>query len=182
LAEPAGCPVPELLRGELLRQLEGLCTLTARITELELASWQRREPECQRLTAIPGVGRLTATVVVASVADAKSVRSGREFAAFLGLVPRRSGTGGRVKLLGISKRGDPYLRTLLIHGARTVLTQQSRPDRTLDPWLEELLRRRPKNVAIVALANKMARTMWALLAHGRTFDQNWGRLPIPTVS
>jgi transposase len=184
LAEPAECPVPELLRGELLRQLEGLRTLTARITELErqIASWQRREPECQRIAAIPGVGRLTATAVVASVADAKSFRSGREFAAFLGLVPRQSGTGGRVKLLGISKRGDPYLRTLLIHGARTVLTQQSRADRTLDPWLEELLRRRPKNVAIVALANKMARTMWALLAHGRTFDQNWGRLPIPTVS
>jgi transposase len=184
LAEPTACPVPELLRGELLKQLEGLRTLTARITELErqLASWQRQEPECQRLAAIPGVGRLTATAVVASVADAKSFRSGREFAAFLGLVPRQSGTGGRVKLLGISKRGDAYLRTLLIHGARTVLTQQSRADRTLDPWLKELLMRRPKNVAVVALANKMARTMWALLAHGRAFDQNWGRLAIPTVS
>jgi transposase len=138
--------------------------------------------ECQRIAAIPGVGRLTATAVVASVADAKSFRSGREFAAFLGLVPRQSGTGGRVKLLGISKRGDPYLRTLLIHGARTVLTQQSRTDRTLDPWLKALLMRRPKNVAIVALANKMARTMWALMAHDRTFDENWGRLSIPTGS
>ena len=116
------------------------------------------------------------------MADAKSFRSGREFAAYLGLVPRQSGTGGRIKLLGISKRGDAYLRTLLIHGARTVLTQQSRADRTLDPWLKELLMRRPKNVAIVALANKMARTIWALLAHGRAFDQNWGRLPIPTMS
>jgi transposase len=184
LAEPTTCPVPELLRGELLRQLEGLRTQTTRIAELErqIASWQRQEPACQRIMAIPGVGRLTATAVVASVADAKSFRSGREFAAFLGLVPRQSGTGGRVKLLGISKRGDPYLRTLLIHGARTVLIQQCRDDRTLDPWLAELLRRRPKNVAVVALANKMARTMWALMAHGRTFDQNWGRLPIPTVS
>ena len=184
LAEPSACPVPELLRGELLTQLDGVRTQTARITELErqIAGWQRREPECQRIAAIPGVGRLTATAVVASVADAKSFRSGREFAAFLGLVPRQSGTGGRVKLLGISKRGDPYLRTLLIHGARTVLTQQSRADRTLDPWLKELLMRRPKNVAIVALANKMARTMWALMAHDRAFDQNWGRLPIPTGS
>jgi transposase len=116
------------------------------------------ESECQRIAAIPGVGRLTASAVVATVADARTFRSGREFAAFLGLVPRQSGTGGRVKLLGISKRGDPYLRTLLIHGARAVLRPQSRTDRTPDPWLKELLARRPKNVAIMALANKMART------------------------
>ena len=120
---------------------------------------------------------------MATVADARTFRSGREFAAFLGLVPRQSGTGGRVKLLGISKRGDPYLRTLLIHGARAVLRQQSRADRALDPWLKELLARRPKNVAIVALANKMARTIWALLAHGRAFDRSWGwaAMPIPAL-
>lgn len=184
LAEPRGCPVPELLRGELLIQLEGLRAQTARIAELDkqLASWQRQEGECQRIAAIPGVGPLTATAVVASVADAKSFRSGREFAAFLGLVPRQSGTGGRIKLLGISKRGDPYLRTLLINGARSVLIQQSRADRTLDPWLKDLLMRRPKNVVVVALANKMARTMWALMAHARTFDQNWASPASPTLS
>jgi len=184
LAEPNGCPVPELLRGELLIQLEGLRNQTVRIAELDkqLASWQRQQSECQRIAAIPGVGPLTATAMVASVADAKSFRSGREFAAFLGLVPRQSGTGGRIKLLGISKRGDPYLRTLMINGARSVLIQQSRADRTLDPWLEGLLRRRPKNVVVVALANKMARTMWALMAHGRSFDQNWARSAIPTLS
>lgn len=131
---------------------------------------------------MPGVGRLIATAVVATVGDARSFRSGREFAAFLGLVPRQSGTGGRVQLLGISKRGDPYLRTLLIHGARTVLNQQSRADRTLDPWLKGLLSRRPKNVAIVALANKMARTIWALLAHGRAFDRGWcSARPMPAM-
>jgi transposase len=184
LAQPSGCPVPELLRGELLAQLAGLRTQTARIAELDkqLASWQRQEGECQRIAAIPGVGPLTATAVVASVADAKSFRSGRQFAAFLGLVPRQSGTGGRVKLLGISKRGDPYLRTLLINGARSVLIQQSRVDRTLDPWLKGLLMRRPKNVVVIALANKMARTMWALLAHRRSFDQNWARPASPTLS
>src|SRR6266404_2393756 len=112
---------------------------------------------------------------LATVADARSFRSGREFAAFLGLVPRQSGTGGRVKMLGISKRGDPYLRTLLIHGARSVLLSQSRAGRVMDPWLRDVLSRRPKNVAIVALANKMARTIWALMAHGRTFDRNWSR-------
>jgi transposase len=95
------------------------------------------------------VGRLTATAVVATVADARSFRSGREFAAFLGLVPRHSGTGGRVKLLGISRRGDPYLRTLLIHGARSVMLTQSRADRVMNPWLKAALARRPKNVAIV---------------------------------
>jgi transposase len=177
LGQPEGCPVPELLRMELLSQLQGLQSLTERIEALErrIGSWQRREDDCERLTTIPGVGRLTATAVVATVADARSFRSGREFAAFLGLVPRQSGTGGRVKMLGISKRGDPYLRTLLIHGARSVLLSQSRADRVMDPWLKEVLARRPKNVAIVALANKMARTIWALLAHGRSFDPHWGR-------
>lgn len=177
LGQPEGCPVPELLRVELLNQLEGLQSLTERIVALErrIGSWQRREEECERLATIPGVGRLTATAVVATVADARSFRSGREFAAFLGLVPRQSGTGGRVKMLGISKRGDPYLRTLLIHGARSVVLTQSRADRVMDPWLKEVLARRPKNVAIVALANKMARTIWALLAHDRSFDPNWSR-------
>ena len=177
LADETQCPVPALLRTELLRQLEGLQGLTQRITELErqIGSWQRREVECQRIAAIPGVGRLSATAVVATVGDARTFKSGREFAAFLGLVPRQSGTGGRVKLLGISKRGDPYLRTLLIHGARTVLSQQSRANREPDPWLRTLLARRPKNVVIVALANKMARMIWALMAHGRTFDRSWGR-------
>jgi len=120
LADETRCPVPELVRRELLTQLDGLRTLTARIAELErqIGAWQRRESECQRIAAVPGVGKLTATAVVATVGDAKTFRSAREFAAFLGLVPRQSGTGGRVKLLGISKRGDPYVRTLLIHGAR----------------------------------------------------------------
>lgn len=182
LADETGCAVPQLVRRELRAQLDGLRTLTARIAELErqIGSWQRRESECQRIAEVPGVGRLTATAVLATVGDAKSFRSGREFAAFIGIVPRQSGTGGRVKLLGISKRGDPYLRTLLIHGARTVLNHQSRADRTLDPWLKGLLSRRPKNVAIVALANKMARTIWALLAHGRAFDRSWSRALMPT--
>jgi len=179
--EETRCPVPELVRRELLRQLEGIRALTTRIAELErqIGSWQRRESECRRIAAVPGVGKLTASAVVATVGDARTFRSGREFAAFLGLVPRQSGTGGRVRLLGISKRGDPYLRTLLIHGARAVLLQQSRADRTLDPWLKDLLARRPKNVAIVALANKMARTIWALLAHGRSFDRSWSRAAMP---
>lgn len=172
--------VPELLRSELQRQLEGVRALTERIQEVErqLSGWQRRESECARIAAIPGVGALTATAIVATLGEAKSFRSGRELAAYLGLVPRQSGTGGRVRLLGISKRGDPYLRTLLIHGARAVLTHRSRAKRPPDPWMQGLLERRPKNVAIVALANKMARTIWALLAYERDFDRSWGKPPI----
>ncbi len=176
--------VPTLLRSELLEQLAAVRTATARIDALEqqLASWQRTEPDCQRLMAIPGVGPLTATAVVASVADARQFRSARQFAAYLGLVPRQSGTGGRVKLLGISKRGDPYLRTLLVQGARSVLLSQSRRGRSVDPWLAELLERRPNNVVVVALANKMARTIWALLAHQRTFDAHWHRSVTPVAA
>lgn len=181
LADESHTAVPELVRGELAKQLEGLRALRGRIAEVErqMLSWQRRESDCERLAEVPGVGRLTATAMVASVGDAKSFRSGREFAAFLGLVPRQAGTGGRVQLLGISKRGDPYLRTLLIHGARTVVSHQGRAGRRPDPWLKDLLSRRPKNVVIVALANKMARIIWALMAHGRTFDRNWSRAAMP---
>src|SRR5437879_8387619 len=159
-------------------------TLSEQIKALErqIGAWQRRAEAWQRIAAIPGVGLLTVTAAVATMGDAKSFRSGREFAAFLGLVPRQSGTGGRVKMLGISKRGDPYLRTLLIHGARSVMFTQSRAERVMDPWLKELLARRPKNVAIVALANKMARTIWALLAHGRSFDPNWGRTALVALA
>ncbi|TQN50185.1 putative family 20 transposase [Acidithiobacillus thiooxidans ATCC 19377] len=110
--------------------------------------------------AIPGVGLLTATAIIATVGDMKSFRSGREFAAFLGLVPRQSGTGGKVRLLGISKRGDSYLRKLLTHGARAVVNCQIK-NRNL--WIDKLLCRRPHNVVVVAQANKMARTIWALL-------------------
>ena len=182
LTEPTNGAVPVLLRDPLLEQLQALRDATVYIDTLEkqLASWQRSEPECQRIMAIPGVGPLTASAVVASVTDARQFRSARQFAAYLGLVPRQSGTGGRVKLLGISKRGDTYLRTLLIHGARSVLLSQSRRGRSIDPWLGALLQRRPSNVVVVALANKMARTIWALLAQGRTFDAGWvSRRPQP---
>lgn len=101
--------------------------------------------------------------------DAKAFKSGREFAAWLGLVPRQSGTGGRIRLLGISKRGDIYLRTLLIHGARSVLMHAKVPD----PWVIELRQRRPLNVAVVALANKMARMIWALWAHERAYQKDY---------
>jgi transposase len=159
--------VIETIRGQLKR-IEGFDQDIAEI-EKKLAIWKKGDQAVQRLMAIPGVGLLSATAAVATMGNAKTFKSGREFAAFLGLVPRQSGTGGRVKLLGISKRGDVYLRTLLIHGARSVITRaKERP-----VWLERLLARRPLNVAVVALANKMARTIWALLAHERTYQKDY---------
>ena len=137
--------------------------------ELRLKGWAKTNAPSRRLQDSPGVGLLTATAAVAMIGEAKHFRSGREFAACLGLVPRQSGTGGRVKLLGISKRGDVYLRTLLIHGARAVLNRRREPE----PWLQKLLARRPPNVVAVALANKMARMIWALLAHGRTYEPGY---------
>ena len=116
---------------------------------------------------------LTATAVVAAMGDPAAFRSGREFAAWLGLVPRHDGTGGRIRMLGISKRGDRYLRTLLIHGARAVLTSSKAPP----VWAVRLAERRPLNVVTVALANKMARTIWALLAHDRAYQANFVSQP-----
>jgi transposase len=177
--DSASSPVPALLQPQLHFQLMEIRSLTARITEVEgrISAWMRRREDCERIAAIPGVGLLTATAAVATIGEARTFRSGREFAAFLGLVPRQSGTGGRVQLLGISKRGDRYLRTLLIHGARAVISVRKGKYAT-DPntWLDRLLQRRPTNVAAVAQANKTARQIWALLAHGRIYEPKHGVL------
>ncbi len=155
-----------------LRRVEALDQDIARI-EKKLLLWKQEDECSKKLMQIPGVGLLTATAAVATMGEAKMFKSGREFAAFLGLVPRQSGTGGRVRLLGISKRGDVYLRTLLIHGARSVIQHQKEHA----PWLDKLLMRRPRNVVAVALANKMARTIWALLAHDRSFQKDYAAGP-----
>ena len=134
-----------------------------------LEAWHRNSAASRRIAAIPGVGLLSATAVVAMMGDPAAFRSGREFAAWLGLVPRHSGTGGRVRMLGIARRGDTYLRTLLIHGARTALTRMKAPPQ----WQLRLANRLPVNIASVALANKTARTAWALLAHDREYNPNF---------
>jgi transposase len=163
--------LPAMVIDTLREQLQRIAALSHDITAIEhrLAAWRREDEAAKRLMAIPGVGPLSATAAIATIGDARTFRSGREFAAFLGLVPRQSGTGGRVKLLGISKRGDVYLRTLLIQGARAVLSRS----KSLSEPLQRLLARRPFNVAVVALANKMARTIWALLAHDRTYQAGY---------
>lgn len=163
--------LPAMVVETIRDQLQRIAALDRDITQIEkrLALWKKEDVASKKLMAIPGVGLLTATAAVATIGDAKTFKSGREFAAFAGLVPRQSGTGGRVQLLGISKRGDVYLRTLLIHGARSAITH----GKEREPWLEQLLARRPLNAVVVALANKMARTIWALLAHDRTYQQGY---------
>ena len=143
------------------------------VIERRLELWHKSNEASRRVAAIPGVGVLIATAAVAAMGDPKVFKSGREFSAWLGLVPRHTGTGGRVQMLGISKRGDTYLRTLLIHGARSVLYNAKAPP----PWLLRFAERRPMNVVTVALANKIARTIWALLAHDRTYQPNLGDQP-----
>jgi len=151
-----------------IKRIEGFDKDIAEL-EKKLSAWKKENVAVKRLMAIPGVGILTATAAVAMIGNAKAFKNGREFAAYVGLVPRQSGTGGRVKLLGISKRGDTYLRTLLIHGARSVIQHAKEPG----PWLTNLLARRPHNTAAVALANKMARTIWALLALDRAYQKDY---------
>jgi transposase len=120
-----------------------------------MREWKKEDKAVKAISEIPGVELLTATAAVAVMGDPKAFSSGREFAAWASLVPKQTVSGGKVNLHGISKRGDSYLRTLLIHGARAVLRHAMEPG----TWLDQMIMRRPKNVVIVALANKMARTI-----------------------
>ncbi|WP_310035755.1 IS110 family transposase [Paraburkholderia graminis] len=163
--------LPRVLVDSLREQWQRLVDIDGQIAVIEqrLRGWLRENPACRAIAEIPGVGFLTATAAVASMGDPKAFRSGREFAAWLGLVPAQFGTGGKVRLLGISKRGDRYPRTLMIHGARSVMKYAKDPG----SWAVQLSMRRPLNVVVVAMANKIARTIWALLAHGRAYSASY---------
>ncbi|MGH8700284.1 MAG: IS110 family transposase [Burkholderiales bacterium] len=168
--------VPQLLAASLGEQIERIARLKAQ--ELELTRRIERhnagDALARQLMAVPGIGVLTASALSAELAaGARSYANARQFAACKGIAPRLSGTGGKVRTGAISKRGDPYVRTLLIHGARSVIAH-GRKSGSLSPWLKGLLERRPLNVAVVALANKMARTAWALAAHGRAYQRDYG--------
>ena len=152
------------LYAELL-DLEGkIASVERKINQIFKASEQ-----CQRLAQIQGVGPLTSTALVAAVGDARVFKNGRHMAAWLGLVPRQQSTGGKARLLGISKRGDRYLRTLLIHGARSALRVMGRKSDRRSRWAIDVERRRGANIATVALANKTARIAWAMLAHDEDY-------------
>jgi len=138
--------------------------------DAEFTAMARTDDRTRRLTGIPGIGALNATALVAAVGSAATFDKGRDLAAWLGLVPRQATTGGRPKLLGITKRGSRYLRKMLIQGARSAMPSLAKSNTTIGSWLRALLARAHPNVAVVALAAKMARTVWALLRHGRAYQ------------
>jgi len=173
LAEAEG-ELPGVFRQLIDGLLAHFHALHRQVTEMEvqIKAWHRDNEASRKLAEIPGIGPLGATALVASIGDAKSFKNGRQLAAWLGLVPRQHSTGGKQNLLGISKRGDVYLRTLMIHGARSaILATQRKPGNT--SWLAKLLDRRHPNVAATALANKNARVVWALLAHDREYQPGY---------
>ena len=157
---------------ELFRQLyEEFLALDQRLASYDeqLTAIGQAHPECQRLQTIPGIGPVTATALIAAIGDATQFKNGRQLAAWLGLVPREHSTGGKPRLLGISKRGDVYLRTLLVHGARTILRWVDTKSDDRSRWLRALIARRGKNRAAVAFANKNARIVWALLVYQQEY-------------
>ena len=165
---------------ELLQDAyETLVSMDDRIAGLEakIARWAKADEQAQRLMSIPGIGPITAMALVAAVGDVQRFRNGRELAAWLGLVPRQHSTGGRAQLLGISKRGDAYVRGLLIHGARAVWSVSGTKTDQRSRWVQAIAARRHKNVAVVALANRMARTAYALLVKGEDYQADHGVQP-----
>jgi transposase len=150
---------------------QDLIKLDERVDELDkkIKLLANSNTEAKRLLQIPGIGPMTATALVCAIGDGKQFKRGRDLAAWLGLTPRQHSSGGKDRLLGISKRGDAYLRTLLIHGARAVLRVSGEKDDPRSRWLQSLCSRRNKNIAAVALANKNARIVWALLTKKTDF-------------
>ena len=175
LLEDAENGLPAAMRALLWRLLEQLKALDRQAAELEaeILAWHKQNETSRRLAEIPGIGPLGASALVASIGEVRHFANGRQLAAWLGLVPRQHSSGGKALLLGISKRGDSYLRMLLIHGARAVIRAFERKATPPEGWLKRLLARRHKNVAAVALANKMARIAWAVLAHGDRFRPDY---------
>ena len=174
ILEDAENGLPGTMRKLLERQNDNLKEMDRQVAELELQIklWHHDNDASRKLEAIPGIGPITASAIVATVGNATEFRNGRQLAAWLGLVSKQHSSGGKQTLLGISKRGDTYLRTLLIHGARAVI-RFAENEAEPESWLRKLMARRNKNIAAVALANKNARIIWALLAKGKTYEQDY---------
>jgi len=153
---------------QLKLELDQLATCLGEVDALIQKAAEESEV-CRRLDAIPGIGPLTATALIAAIGNGAAFRKGRDFAARVGLVPREHSTGGKQKLLGISKRGNCYLRTLFVQGARAVLQFREKQSSRLSAWLADLTLRTHYNVADVALANKLARMAWAVLTTGEVY-------------
>lgn len=151
-----------------------LANLTDRIKSFDkqIEAHLQSNAECQRVLRIEGVGPLTATAVVASIGDIRNFKSASQFAAWLGLVPRQNSSGGKTQLLGISKRGDSYLRCLLVHGARAALGYAARIEKLTD-WQQSMLQRKAYNKVVVAMAHRTARRIWAVLAKDCAYDPSY---------
>ena len=163
--------IPDLARQALLliaRMIESLSDQIRKI-EVELLAWHRGSRACQRLETIPGIGFITATALVATVGDARTFRSGRQFAAWLGLVPKQQSSGGKARMGGISKMGDRYLRHLLVVVATAVVRYTRRKATTVSIWANRLLERKPARLVTVAVANKMARIAWAVMVREENY-------------
>jgi transposase len=176
LIENAELELPGSFRVLVQRLLDHLKELGRQVDEIEaqIQAWHRQSDMSSRLAQVPGIGPITASALVSSIGDAKNLDDGRQLAAWLGLVPRQHSSGGKSNLLGMSKRGDSYLRTLLIHGARSVIYLAGQKADACS-WINAVVQRRNKNVAAVALANKNARIVWALLAHERRYETEYRR-------
>jgi transposase len=159
------------MRQLIAQQCEHWNALEAKILEVtrEIEAVAKGHEDCRRLLTVPGIGPLVATALVAAVGNGAMFSKGRELAAWLGLVPRQHSTGGKPTLLGISKRGNRYVRILLIHGARSCLQHLKRQQHQIGSWMTQLEQRAHKNKVAVALANKMARIAWAILARGEVY-------------
>lgn len=163
--------LPDIARSALLLLADQLDALAAQINTLDrrLLAWHRQDQASQRLATIPGVGIITATALAATVTDPSAFRSGREFSAYLGLVPRQNSSGGKERLGRISKMGDVYLRKLLVVGATSVIRRARTSSSASAAWIKRLLERRPARVVTVAQANKTARIAWVVLARGEVY-------------
>ena len=168
-------PIPDLARQTLLLIAGMIDALSQQIRtiEIELLAWHRANATCRRLETIPGIGFITATALAATVGDAKVFRSGRQFAAWLGLVPKQHSSGGKERMGGISKMGDRYLRHLLVVGATAVIRYTRRKTTTVSTWAAQLLERKPARLVSVAVANKTARIAWAVM----TREENYRAAP-----
>jgi transposase len=171
LREGGGLEVPALVRAALMALAAQFDSLASQIRSIErqLMAWHRRSAESRRLETIPGVGLITATALAASVPDPSVFRSARQFAAWLGLVPRQNSTGGKERLGHISKMGNGYLRRLLVVGATSVSRRAGTDPSRTGLWVRSLLERKPARLVTVAIANKTARIAWALLVRGETY-------------
>ena len=174
--EDAENGLTSLFRSLLYGLWEDLLNLDKRmkVLDTEIESIAKSNPVAQRLQQLRGVGPLVATALVATVGNADQFRKGRQMAASLGLTPKQHSTGGKERLLGISKRGDKYLRCLLIHGARSVIAHAKHRDDRLSRWVTGLAKRRHPNVAAVALANKTARMAWAMIRKDEDYNPKFG--------